>query len=284
MKKAALIFVSLMTSVGLGAVLFFSYQQHSSAPIAQSQADVEVDTTTTKHFFDFSLSSLGEQNLDEIKQRISQHTSSDINLTDEEELFAAYLEYKQALAELEPLQATQLSALDLEQLHLRILDLQFEYFSEQQIEQLFAEENRLRQLAIEKLNIENSNLDPQQKRDLLAEQLSEMPEYIQTAENNHQLVKALSSLSDLDGQQKYIAAVELVGEAGAERLEALEQQRASFQTAMDSYLQHRDELLTSDFLSEQDRLIQITQLREETFDTNQLRRVEALERIHDQSR
>ncbi|KOO16466.1 lipase chaperone [Vibrio xuii] len=284
MKKAALIFVSLMTSVGLGAVFFFSYQQQSSAPIAQSQADVEVDTTTTKHFFDFSLSSLGEQSLDEIKQRISQHTSSDINLNDEEDLFAAYLEYKQALAELEQLQTNQLSALDLEQLHLRILELQFEYFSEQQIEQLFAEENQLRQLAIEKLNIENSNLDPQQKRDLLEEQLSEMPEYIQTAENNHQLVNDLSSLSALNGQQKHIAAVELVGEAGAKRLENLDQQRASFQTAMDSYLQHRDELLTSDALSEQDKLMQITQLREENFDTTQLRRVEALERIHDQSR
>jgi len=283
MKKAALIFVSLMTSVGLGAV-FFSYQQQPSAPVAQSQADVEVDTTTTKHFFDFSLSSLGEQNLDEIKQRINQHTSSDINLNDEEDLFAAYLEYKQALAELQPLQTNQLSALDLEQLHLRILDLQFEYFSEQQIEQLFTEENQLRQLAIKKLNIENSNLDPQQKRDLLEEQLSEMPKYIQTAENNHQLVNDLSSLSALDGQQKHIAAVELVGEAGAKRLENLDQQRASFQTAMNSYLQLRDELLTSDALSEQDKFMQITQLREESFDTSKLRRVEALERIHDQSR
>lgn len=284
MKKAALIFVSLMTSVGLGAVLFFSYQQPPSAQVAHSQADVEVDTTTTKHFFDFSLSSLGEQNLDEIKQRISQHTSSDIELNDEEALFAAYLQYKQALTELEPLQTSQLSALDLEQLHLRILDLQLDYFSVQQIEQLFAEENQLRQLAIEKLNIENSNLGPEQKRDLLEEQLSEMPKYVQQAEKNNQLVVNLTTLSTLDGQQKHLVAVELVGEAGAKRLEALDQQRASFQSAMDSYLQHRDELLTSDTLSEQDKLMQITQLREESFDLTQLRRVEALERIHDQSR
>lgn len=283
MKKAALIFVSLMTSVGLGAVLFFSYQQQASAPAALSQADVQVDTATTKHFFDFSLSSLGEQDLDEIKQRISQRPSSDISLNDEEALFSAYLQYKQALVELEPLQTNQLSALDLEQLHLRILDLQFEYFTVEQIELLFTEENQLRQLAIEKLNIENSNLDPQQKRDLLEEQLSAMPKYIQTAENNHQLVKDLSSLSALDGQQKHIVAVELVGEAGAERLEVLDQQRASFQANMDSYLQHRDELLTSDSLSAQDKQIQITRLREETFDAAQLRRVEALERIHDQS-
>ncbi|WP_394128292.1 lipase secretion chaperone [Vibrio hepatarius] len=284
MKKAALIFVSLMTSVGIGAVLFFSDQQPPSAPVAQSQADVEVDTATTKHFFDFSLSSLGEQNLDEIKQKISQHTSSDIDLNDDEALFAAYLQYKQALTELEPLQTNQLSALDLEQLHLRILDLQFEYFSVQQIEQLFAEENQLRQLAIEKMKIVQNDLANEQKQALLNDQLVDMPEYVQQAEKNNQLVVNLTSLSTLDGQQKHLAAVELVGEAGAERLEALDQQRASFQAKMDSYLQHRDELLTSDFLSEQDKLIQVTQLREESFDTNQIRRVEALERIHDKSR
>ncbi|TFH92767.1 lipase secretion chaperone [Vibrio ouci] len=284
MKKAALIFVSLMTSVGLGAVLFFSDQQSPSAPVAQSQADVEVDTTSTKHFFDFSLSSLGEQNLDEIKQRISQHTSSDIDLNDDEELFEAYLQYKQALTELEPLQTTQLSAVDLEQLHLRILDLQFEYFSEQQIEQLFAEENQLRQLAIEKMKIAQNDLASEQKQALLNDQLVDMPEYVQQAEKNNQLVVNLTTLSTLDGQQKHLAAVELVGEAGAERLKALDQQRASFQDKIDSYLQHRDELLTSDFLSEQDKLMQITQLREESFDPTQLRRVEALERIHDQSR
>lgn len=284
MKKAALISVSLMASVGLGAVLFFSYQQKPSAPVALSQADVEVDTASTKHFFDFSLSSLGEQNLDQIKQRISQHASSETSLNEEEALFAAYLAYKKSLAELEPLQATQLSALDLEELHLRILDLQSDYFSTQQIELLFAEENQLRQLAIEKMNIENNDLSPQQKQDLLGEQLLEMPEYIQTAENNNQLVLDLVSLSTLDGQQKQIATVELVGQAGADRLEALDKKRASFKATMDSYLQHRDELMSSDSLSEQDKQIQITQLREGSFEPSQLRRVEALERIHDQSR
>ena len=284
MKMTALITVSLVTSVGLGAVFYYSDSPAANASVAPSQADVEVDQTTTRHFFDFSLSSLGEQNLDQVKQRVSQRALSDSELNSEEKLFALYLQYKQALSGLEPLQTTQLTAVDLEQLQLQILQLQLEYFSQQQIEQLFGEENHLRQLAIEKIKIAQNDLAGAQKQAQLADQLIDMPEYVQQAERNNQLVSNLNSLSMLDDQQRYIARVELVGEAGAERLETLDQQRASFQTALDSYLLHRDELLNSGTLAEQDKLEQIAQLREQSFDTTQLRRVEALERIHDQGR
>ncbi|MEZ8102502.1 lipase secretion chaperone [Vibrio bivalvicida] len=284
MKKTVLITISVITSIGFGAVLYLSErQQETPAPIL-SQADVDVDTTTPKHFFDFSLSSLGEQSLDEIKKKVNDRASTESKLSNEEVLFTTYLEYKEALAELEPLQAAQLTALDLEQLHAQILALQSRYFSEQQIKLLFEEENLLRQLAINKAKITENDLDAQQKKSLLEDQLTEMPDYIQVAEKNNLLVVELDSVSKLDDQDKYIARSELVGEDGAKRLAELDMQHAVFQTKLDSYLVSRDELLTSNSLSEQDKKLQIAQLREKSFDSIQLRRVEALERIHDQSR
>lgn len=284
MKKTVLITISVITSIGFGAVLYLSeWQQETPAPIL-SQADVDIDTTTPKHFFDFSLSSLGEQSLDEIKKKVNKRASTEIKLSNEEVLFATYLEYKEALAELEPLHAAQLTALDLEQLHSQILALQSRYYSEQEIKLLFEEENLLRQLAINKARITENDLDAEQKKSLLEDQLTEMPDYIQAAEKNNLLVVELDSVSKLDGQDKYIARSELVGEDGAKRLAELDQQRENFQATLDSYLESRDELLTSDSLSEQDKKLQIAQLREKSFDSIQLRRVEALERIHDQSR
>lgn len=284
MKKTVLITISVITSIGFGAVLYLSDRQQETPPPSLSQSDVDVDTTTPKHFFDFSLSSLGEQSLDDIKKKVNNRESTESKLSNEEVLFATYLEYKEALAELEPLQVTQLTALDLEQLHVQILALQSRYFTGQEIKLLFEEENLLRQLAISKARITENDLDAEQKKGLLEDQLSNMPNYIQAAEKNNLLVVELNSVSKLDGQDKYIARSELVGEDGAKRLTELDQQRAAFQTTLDSYLESRDELLTSNSLSEQDKKLQIAQLREKSFDSTQLRRVEALERIHDQSR
>jgi len=284
MKKTALITVTLVTFLGLGAVLYKSANVQDRLPVALSQADIEVDTTTAKHLFDFSLSSLGEQSLDDIKKAVRQHGATNNSLTNEEALFSTYLQYKEALADLESMQVTSLTAVDLEQLHLRIMDLQSQYFSQQQIKMLFEEENLLRQLAIDKASIAQQDVGNVQKQVLIEEKLTELPEHIQKAEQNNQLVVNLASVAQLDSQEKYLARVELIGEEGAQRLTALDQQRASFQSSLDSYLQRRDGLLSSPSLSEQDKQLQITQLREQSFDTNQWRRVQALERIHDQSR
>ncbi|OAJ95604.1 lipase secretion chaperone [Vibrio bivalvicida] len=281
MKKTALITATLVISIGLGAVLYKSASMPDSLPVAPSQVDIEVDTTTAKHFFDFSLSSLGEQSLSDIKKTVRQHVSMGNNLTDEEALFTTYLQYKEALADLEPMQVTSLTAIDLEQLHLRIMDLQSQYFSQEQIKLLFEDENLLRQLAIDKASIAQQDINNIQKQVLIEDRLTELPEHIRKAESNNQLVVNLASVSRLESQEKYLARVELIGEEAAQRLTALDQQRASFQSSLDSYLQRRDSLLASPSLSEQDKQFQITQLREQNFDTTQLRRVQALERIHD---
>ena len=85
----------------------------------------------------------------------------------------------------------------------------------------------------------------------------------------------------MSAQEKYLARVDLVGEEGAERLQALDEQRASFTTSLDDYLEKRAEILDNNFLGEEEKKTEIAGLREQSFEQNQWRRIEALERIHD---
>ncbi|MGR5446373.1 lipase secretion chaperone [Vibrio jasicida] len=280
MKKAALVIVSVVSLISVGAV--YLYQPQSAQPIkAHSQQDTTVDLSSQKDFFEYSLSSLGEQSLAEIKANVeageSQSNSLDINA----ELFETYLAYKEALSKLEPFEGNSLSLMELKQLNNAILSMQSEFFTDEQIAQLFDEENRLRQLAIDKLAIRETQLDADSQKQILEENLASQPDYIQQSERNNALVIELNQTSEMTAQEKYLARIDLVGEEGAERLQALDEQRASFNASLNDYLEKRAEIINNDFLGEEEKKTEIAGLREQSFEQNQWRRVEALERIHD---
>ncbi|WP_104037631.1 lipase secretion chaperone [Vibrio jasicida] len=280
MKKAALVIVSVVSLISVGAV--YLYQPQSAQPIkAHSQQGTTVDLSSQKDFFEYSLSSLGEQSLAEIKANVeageSQSNSLDINA----ELFETYLAYKEALSKLEPFEGNSLSLMELKQLNNAILSMQSEFFTDEQIAQLFDEENRLRQLAIDKLAIRETQLDADSQKQILEENLASQPEYIQQSERNNALVIELNQTSEMTAQEKYLARIDLVGEEGAERLQALDEQRASFNASLNEYLEKRAEIINNDFLGKEEKKTEIAGLREQSFEQNQWRRVEALERIHD---
>ncbi|CAH1586760.1 Lipase chaperone [Vibrio owensii] len=280
MKKTALVIVSVVSLISVGAV--YLYQPQSAQPIkAHSQQDTTVDLSSQKDFFEYSLSSLGEQSLEEIKANVKAGESQPNFLGISAELFETYLAYKEALSKLEPFEGNSLSLMELEQLNNAILSMQSEFFTDEQIAQLFGEENRLRQLAIDKLAIRETQLDADSQQQMLEENLASQPEYIQQSERNNALVIELNQTSEMSAQEKYLARVDLVGEEGAERLHALDEQRASFNASLNDYLEKRAEIINNDFLGEEEKKTEIARLREQSFEQNQWRRVEALERIHD---
>ncbi|WP_045495402.1 lipase secretion chaperone [Vibrio hyugaensis] len=280
MKKAALVIVSVVSLISVRAV--YLYQPQSVQPIkAHSQQDTTVDLSSQKDFFEYSLSSLGEQSLEEIKTNVKAGESQSNSLGISAELFETYLAYKEALSKLEPFEGNSLSLMELEQLNNAILSMQSEFFTDEQIAQLFDEENRLRQLAIDKLAIRETQLDSDSQQQMLEENLASQPDYIQQSERNNALVIELNQTSEMSAQEKYLARVDLVGEEGAERLQALDEQRASFNASLNDYLEKRAEIINNDFLGEDEKKTEIAGLREQSFEQNQWRRVEALERIHD---
>ena len=280
MKKVALITLSVVSLVSVGAA--YLYQPQSSHLIkAKSQQDTTVDLSSQKDFFEYSLSSLGEKDLEAIKATVNAGESQKNALGISSELFDTYLAYKEALSKLEPFEGGSLSLQELKRLDDAILAMQRTFFTDQQIAQLFDEENRLRQLAIDKLAIQAAKLDANTHQQMLEETLAAQPEYIQQSERNNALVLQLNQASGMDAQEKYLTRVDLVGEEGAQRLQALDDKRAAFNTSLDDYLKKRAEILNNDFLGEEEKKLEIAGLREQSFEEKQWRRIEALERIHD---
>ncbi|AUV86505.1 lipase secretion chaperone [Vibrio campbellii] len=280
MKKVALITLSVVSLVSVGAA--YLYQPQSSHLIkAKSQQDTTVDLSSQKDFFEYSLSSLGEQDLEAIKATVNTGELQKNALGISSELFDTYLAYKEALSKLEPFEGGSLSLQELKRLDDAILAMQRTFFTDEQIAQLFDEENRLRQLAIDKLAIQAAKLDANTHQQMLEETLAAQPEYIQQSERNNALVLQLNQASGMDAQEKYLTRVDLVGEEGAQRLQALDDKRAAFTTSLDDYLKKRSEILNNDFLGEEEKKLEIAGLREQSFEEKQWRRIEALERIHD---
>ncbi|HCG8566539.1 lipase secretion chaperone [Vibrio parahaemolyticus] len=280
MKKVALIAVPILSLLGVGAASLYVSDSPQSK-MAQSQHDTAIDLSSQKDFFEYSLSGLGEHSLEEIQENIEESISQQNSLGIDVELFQTYLAYKRALSKLEPLEDTTLSLSQLQRLNEAILNLQLEYFNDQQISQLFDEENRLRQLAIEKLVIKTYEQDSDSQQLLLNQALSEQPEYIQQSERNNALARQLDQTALLSSQDKYLARAELVGEEGAQRLQTLDEQRATFETELANYLEKRADILDDEFLGREQKQLEIANLRKQSFETTQWRRIEALERIHD---
>ncbi|EGQ8002699.1 lipase secretion chaperone [Vibrio parahaemolyticus] len=280
MKKVALIAVPILSLLGVGAASLYVSDSPQSK-MAQSQHDTTIDLSSQKDFFEYSLSGLGEHSLEEIQENVEESISQQNSLGIDVELFQTYLAYKRALSKLEPLEDTTLSLNQLQRLNEAILNLQLEYFNDQQISQLFDEENRLRQLAIEKLVIKTYEQDSDSQQLLLNQALSEQPEYIQQSERNNALTRQLDQTALLSSQDKYLARVALVGEEGAQRLQKLDEQRAAFETELTNYLEKRADILDDEFLDSEQKQLEIANLRKQSFETTQWRRIEALERIHD---
>ncbi|UDY83809.1 lipase secretion chaperone [Vibrio diabolicus] len=283
MKKVALTTFILLSIFGVGALslLQSDKQQETTSNHSQSQQDIAADVSSPKDFFEYSLSRLGEEDLETIKAEVNDDTLAKQTLNIDAKLFQTYLSYKQALSALEPFEHNQLTLEQLTMLNEAILNLQLQYFSEVQIAQLFDEENRLRQLALEKLTIKKQASDIESQTHLLNQALSEQPDYIRESERNNALTEQLERASQLDSQDKYIARVALVGDAGAQRLQKLDEQRASFETQLATYLKQRQDILNRDFLGQDEKQAEIIALRKQSFDAAQWRRIEALERIHD---
>ncbi|MFV8451571.1 lipase secretion chaperone [Vibrio campbellii] len=280
MRKVALITLSVVSLLSVGAA--YLYQPQSSHLIkAKSQQDTTVDLSSQKDFFEYSLSSLGEKDLKAIKATVNAGESQKNALGISSELFDTYLAYKEALSKLEPFEGGSLSLQELKRLDDAIRAMQRTFFTDEQIAQLFDEENRLRQLAIDKLAIQAAKLDANTHQQMLEETLAAQPEYIQQSERNNTLVLQLNQASGMDAQEKYLTRVDLVGEEGAQRLQALDNKRAAFNTSLDDYLKKRAEILNNDFLGEEEKKLEIAGLREQSFEEKQWRRIEALERIHD---
>ncbi|PMH32282.1 lipase chaperone [Vibrio lentus] len=290
MKKTAILSITTIALMSTAAVFLYlkkedtsSYNnnaQSASSLKVSSQQDTEIDSASAKDMMEYFVSGNTELTLEEIRDNVANHHDQSQAAVVDEALFAKYLEYKSALTTLDvQFDTTSISAEDFRALNQALLDLQTQFFSESEISILFTHDNKLRDIALEKLLLKQEGLEEQEYQQRLESYLSEQPDYVQSSHQNQVLLQQLSSSQGLDEQGKYLKRNELVGEEATQRLEALDQQRADFDGALEIYFVERNDILNDSALSEIEQKETIAQLREAHFQPQQLRRVEAIERI-----
>ncbi|MEZ9883931.1 lipase secretion chaperone [Vibrio splendidus] len=294
MKKTAILSITTIALMSTAAVFLYvtflpeqtdnlnlnNKQQNASSLKVTSQQDTEIDNASAKDMMEYFVSGNTELTLEDIRDNVAKHHEQSQATIVDEALFAKYLEYKSALTSLDvQFDTTSISADDLRALNQALLDLQTQFFSESEISILFTHDNKMREIALEKLLLKQEGLEEQEYQQRLESYLSEQPDYVQASHQNQVLLQQLSSSQGLDEQGKYLKRSELVGEEATQRLEALDQQRADFDGALEIYFVERNDILNDSALSEIEQKETIAQLREAHFQPQQLRRVEAIERI-----
>ncbi|OQQ09212.1 lipase chaperone [Vibrio splendidus] len=290
MKKTAILSITTIALMSTAAVFLYLNNQDahtddghrvSSLKVA-SQQDTDIDNASAKDMMEYFVSGNTELTLEDIRGNVAKHHEQSSTAVVDEALFAKYLEYKSALISLDvQLDTTSISVDDLRALNQALLDLQAQFFNESEISILFTHDNRMREIALEKLLLKQEGLEDEEYRQRLESYLSEQPDYVQSSHQNQVLLQQLSSSEGLDEQGKYLKRSELVGEEATQRLEALDKQRAEFEGALEVYQVERNDILNDAALSQVEQQETIADLRVAHFPSKQIRRVEAIERIWD---
>lgn len=290
MKKTAILSITTIALMSTAAVFLYlnnkdtnshnGNEQTASSFKVASQQDTEIDNASAKDMMEYFVSGNTELTLEDIRDNVAKHHEQSQGAVVDEVLFAKYLEYKSALTSLDvQFDTTSISAEDLRALNQALLELQAQFFSESEVSILFTHDNRMREIALEKLLLKQEGLEDEEYQQRLESYLSEQPDYVHSSHQNQVLLQQLSSSEGLDEQGKYLKRSELVGEEATQRLEDLDKQRAVFEDALEVYFSERSDVLNDSALSKIEQQETIAKLRTEYFLPKQLRRVEAIERI-----
>lgn len=270
--------MALLVVIAAGLFSVFDADDHDSVKVS-SQLDTQIDNASERDTFEYFISGLVDNDTDTIEQRFERYSQQrDGSEQLEPELFEKYMRYKAALA---ALKRNGDEATDFQDLHQQILLMQSEFFTADEQERLFGEENLLRELALTKKAIKESAQTPEEYQQRWENELNQLSPELQNSFRNATVLTALNDTNAMDTQSQYIAREALVGSEAAERLMTLDQKRADFDQQFDSYLVARADILNNASFNDAEKAQAINDLREPLFDKNQWRRIEALERIHD---
>ncbi|NAZ52312.1 lipase secretion chaperone [Vibrio toranzoniae] len=294
MTKTAIFSITTIALMSIAAVFLYvtfspeqtdnlnsnNKQQNASSLKVTSQQDTEIDNASAKDMMEYFVSGNTQLTLEDIRANVEKHYAQSQVAVVNEALFSKYIAYKSALASLDVgVNIVSISVEDLRLLNQALLDLQAQFFSEGEISILFTHDNRMREIALEKLLLKQEGLQGEEYQQRLELYMLDQPDYVQSSFTNQRLLQQLSNSEDMGQQDKYLLRNELVGEKAALRLEALDKQRADFEGTLEIYLTERNEILDDSVLSALEQQERITQLRNTHFLPQEFRRVEAIERI-----
>lgn len=241
--------------------------------------------------FDYFLAAVGEESLPVIVARLHAYIHSQLPAlaaAEADTLLGQYIAYKQALAQLPP--PTPASAgqpVDVAALELRLSQIQGlrrQYLPPAAVQAFFAEEDAYAEFSLQRVRIlQDATLSAQAKAAELAAAEGQLPSDLQQSLHAEEQVQALQSLTQqwrqsggTPAQLRQIRET-LVGAAAADRLEALDAQRAQFAGRFHAYMQQRSAILTNKSLSADEQQNALDQLMSSQFSAQERTRVQALQ-------
>lgn len=250
-------------------------------------------TNGVRRVFDYFLSAVGEEPLESIIARIRayiRHKLPAMAAAEAEQLLDSYLNYKRGLEAVQQVQATG-ATLDLDAVRRQMQQVQAlrsQFFTPEVVAAFFGDEDVYDRYTLARLEVmQNKSLSPTQR----AQQLAGLEDMLPPA--MRESLKVVNQVQDLealtqDWKRRGGTTAELrqiresvVGPEAANRLEALDQERASWDQRMTAWYAERQAILGNASLSESDRQQQVAELRRQRFSEAERTRVESLEHMHD---
>ncbi|MBB1386232.1 hypothetical protein H5119_11845 [Pseudoalteromonas sp. SG45-5] len=187
-------------------------------------------------------------------------------------LFARYLSFKEAIAELQ----NSLSSLSLSEQLKEMLAVQSQYFNDDEIALLFDDDNQWQRYTIAKLEInQDRHINDELKQQLLANLEGALPEHLTQALKPSKQLNALNNeLEQALISQDYNQLAGEFGDAAATRLITLQQQRLQWQS-LNLQLVTQIDQLNKQYTGQQAQHM-ITALLDDHLTTNQKRRFLAI--------
>ncbi|UIP29986.1 MULTISPECIES: lipase secretion chaperone [Photobacterium] len=281
MKKTVL---SLIGVVAAASAVCFYDPTISDAPAIQvpSQQDTKVDTYSSRDTFDYFLSGLGEADLETLKAHFNTYNAGQPNAYQlDNDLFERFIQYRMALSNINPDTRYPLHTESLQRLNDQVMQTQSAFFSAEEQQKLFGEENMQRQLALRQLELKDHMINQDDYDAAWEQEINTLPPVMQQSYRNAAILSQLQATNGLDEQEKYLRQQALVGAEAADRLVTLRQARADFEIKLAHYFQQRDVILTDNNLAKEQAQQALHELRQTSFSASQIRRVQALESIRD---
>lgn len=259
-----------------------------------------------KRVFDYFLSTIEEEELDVILARIDEYLNHYLDepaLSQSKQVLAQYIELKQALYDFELSRSETLKTImESGELmadkgrYLQLLkeqlsaqsELRSQHLDAEVYEAFYASEEAYDQYSLARLLVDaDKDLSADEKASRLAQIDAQAPSEIIDARKEAQITDDLKArvaqVEQAGGGYEEIRAVrvDMFGTEAADRFDALDQERAQWQARLDSFLEQRQEIMSLEGLSVEERQAQVDILRASQFDSREQIRVKVYERKAD---
>ena len=246
----------------------------------------------TRNCFEYFITQYGEKSIDQIKKDFSAYirqSYKEPSLSQILALWSRYMDYRERLGGLQAPDLSQDDPQYYRAIYAGMQNLRKQFFSGYEIEGLFGAENTYHEYTLKRMEVMNDKtLNEGEKAGKLKALFDELPqdwkENLEQLNKLEDLRKLTADIKARGGSAEEIRQMRtsLAGPEAAQRLEALDTQRADWKSNVNGYLAERDSILQSG-MSDDAKQKAVQQLRGQHFQTREEQlRASTFESVHDQ--